>query len=158
MTVKATLNDLDTVCEIYDTARNFMRQNGNFSQWQNGYPQKRLLKTHIENGEMFLILRDNTPCGCFTFKIGEDATYGQIDGKWLSNAPYGAVHLVASNGKSGGILKEAVGFAKSKISHLRMDTHRDNVPMLSALKNNGFVRVGVIITHDGTLREAFEQM
>jgi hypothetical protein len=38
-----SLNEIDKIMEIYDSARNFMRANGNFNQWINGYPSKELI-------------------------------------------------------------------------------------------------------------------
>jgi hypothetical protein len=43
-------SDLDTVMEIYDRARLYMRQNGNVNQWTEGYPDRELIIQDMNNG------------------------------------------------------------------------------------------------------------
>ena len=44
MVRRATENDLPRALSIYDSARRFMRSNGNTVQWVNGYPSEALLE------------------------------------------------------------------------------------------------------------------
>ena len=77
------------------------------------------------------------------------------DGVWRSNETYGTIHRIASDG-SGGILRTAVEFCKKEISHLRIDTHHDNVIMQKAVAKLGFERSGIIHLANGSPRIAYE--
>lgn len=49
---------------------------------------------------MYVIEEDGEVHAVFYFFIGPDETYQVIqDGAWLSDAPYGTIHQVASDGK-----------------------------------------------------------
>lgn len=83
---QALLSDLETILDIYDEARVFMGQNGNPSQWRNGYPSKDRVTDDIKENCLFVIQRESKPCGVFFFKVGEDPTYryvGNVD--WISS-------------------------------------------------------------------------
>lgn len=156
---QALLSDLETILDIYDEARVFMRQNGNPSQWKNGYPGKDRVTEDIKENCLFVIQRDSKPCGVFFFKVGEDPTYWYIEnGKWLSDSEYGVIHRIAGRTKEKGIFAEALEFCQGKITHLRIDTHKDNSIMQHALAKYGFTPCGTIYVADGTPRIAYERL
>lgn len=43
---KAAPEDIPEIVKVYDIARDFMRANGNLSQWGGGYPGKDPLSAH----------------------------------------------------------------------------------------------------------------
>ena len=93
----------------------------------------------------------------FAFIIGADPCYAVIEqGAWKADTPYASVHRVASDGTVHNILGRIMDFAKSKISHIRIDTHENNKVMQRALEKQGFERCGIIYVPDGTPRIAFE--
>lgn len=95
----------------------------------------------------------------FAFIIGADPCYTVIEqGEWKSDAPYAAVHRVASDGTLHNVIGRIMDFAKSNISHIRIDTHEHNKVMQKALEKQGFERCGIIYVPDGTPRIAFEWM
>lgn len=156
---QALLSDLETILDIYEEARVFMRQNGNPSQWKNGYPGKDRVTEDIKENCLFVIQRDSKPCGVFFFKVGEDPTYRYIEGgKWLSDTEYGVIHRIAGRTKEKGILAEALEFCQGKITHLRIDTHKDNSIMQHALAKYGFTPCGTIYVADGTPRIVYERL
>lgn len=156
---QALLSDLETILDIYEEARVFMRQNGNPSQWKNGYPGKDRVTEDIKENCLFVIQRDSKPCGVFFFKVGEDPTYRYIEnGKWLSDTEYGVIHRIAGRTKEKGILAETLEFCQGKITHLRIDTHKDNSIMQHALAKYGFTPCGTIYVADGTPRIAYERL
>ena len=79
-------------------------------------------------------------------------------GEWKSDATYAAVHRVASDGTLHNVIGRIMDFAKSNISHIRIDTHEHNKVMQKALEKQGFERCGIIYVPDGTPRIAFEWM
>ena len=71
----AKTEDLDRILEIYEAARKFMAENGNPTQWNNGYPTRELLETDIRLNRLYSISRNGEICGAFVFFIGDDPTY-----------------------------------------------------------------------------------
>ena len=80
------------------------------------------------------------------------------DGAWLADAPYCAIHRIASAGRVRGVLRACVAWSARRCAHLRADTHADNAPMLRLLPALGFVRCGVVRVADGSPRIAFERL
>ncbi len=155
---KANRSDLERILEIYAHARAYMAQNGNASQWGNGYPEKALLESDIQKGELYVMKEKERIFGVFAFIIGTDLTYGVIeDGAWLSSDLHGTIHRIASDGSVRGVLDKAVSFCESKIKHLRIDTHENNKIMQYLIEKNGFKKCGRIYADDGTPRIAYEK-
>ena len=136
----AKKEELDEILKIYDRARSFMRAHGNLHQWAGAYPGTKDLLADIQRGNLY-VLEDESGalCGCFALIAGIDPTYGVIDGgSWKSDTPYAAIHKVASSGTRKGVFAQVVAFARERYTHLRIDTHHDNLPMQNAIVKNGF--------------------
>ena len=118
---------------------------------------KHCSKTDHQPGNRSLLYKGNGIIhGVFYFYIGTDPTYGVIeDGNWRSDTPYGTIHRIAGDG-SGGVLAAAVAFGKTKINHIRIDTHHDNKIMQRAIAKQGFCRSGIIYLEDGSPRIAYD--
>ena len=154
---KATAGELTRILEIYDIARAYMRANGNMTQWVNGYPQEALVSRDIADGNLYVLAdEDGEVHAVFGIYGGDDPTYAYIDGCWASDTPYAAIHRVASDGRVKGVFKKAFEFAAGMHSHLRIDTHADNVTMQKAVEKCGFVHRGTIYLADGAPRLAYE--
>lgn len=154
---KATPADLPRVLALYANARQFMAEHGNPNQWGKTNPPRETLEADIEKGELYVACRGDEIKGVFALILGQDPTYGYIAGRWRSHAPYGTIHRVASDG-SGGLLAAAVDYAWNVIPHLRIDTHRDNLPMQRAIQRTGFDYCGVIYLENGDPRLAYEKI
>lgn len=159
LTVRAAeKTDLPRILEIYGIAKQFMRANGNPTQWSGAYPQMDLLEEDIEKGHLFVVTDETSVHGVFAFILGDDPTYTVIEaGSWRSAAPYGTIHRIASDG-TGGILRTALTFAETQSDHLRIDTHEDNKPMQHLVEKYGFSYRGIIYTDDGTPRLAYDRI
>ncbi len=157
---KAKKEDLGRILEIYDIARCFMRENGNMTQWNADYPGMGDLPADIENGNLYVAHDDSGRIyGCFAMIPGIDPTYGVIEGgRWMSDEPYAALHKVASDGTTRGFFTKCVAFARGFYNHLRVDTHKDNLPMQRAILKNGFSYCGIIYLANGDPRRAYEWM
>ena len=95
----AVPEDFTSLMSIYAYARSFMQETGNPNQWGNHFPPEELIHNRIRDKQLFVLEENGTLHGAFAFIIGEDPTYLQIDdGSWLSDAPYGTIHQVASDG------------------------------------------------------------
>lgn len=155
---KALPEDLNSILKIYETAREYMRKSGNPTQWGTNKPHKELLVDDIRKGELYVGEGDDGNVHfVFAFILGEDPTYSYIEnGKWLSNAPYGTIHRIASDGVVSGVVKTAVDFCKKTITNLRIDTHENNKTMQHVVEKLGFVKCGIIYIDDGTPRIAYQ--
>lgn len=152
--------DLPRALEIYAIARVFMHENGNPTQWADWYPSEEILRNDIAHNALYCIFDAEHPhriCGMFTLLDGDDPTYAELfEGAWLDDSSYGTIHRIASDGTHSGIFETAVQFARTTHHHLRIDTHRDNMPMQRCIKRWGFSYCGIIYIEDGTPRVAFE--
>lgn len=150
--------DLPAIGQIYAYAREQMRRAGNPDQWGNSRPPADVIARDIRDGNLYLICEDGEPCGVFSFRLGVDPTYLQIEGRgWPNDKPYGTIHRVASNGKIKGIMRQALAFAEARTDNIRMDTHERNTAMRTILAKNGFTECGIIYVDDGTPRIAFQK-
>lgn len=154
----ATNADLPTLLTIYETARRFMAENGNPTQWPQGYIAADLLEQDIARRELYVCEDNDGLQGVFLFADGPDPTYAEIrEGQWPSDVPYNVIHRVASAGRVHGLLAQIIQWASSRAAVLRMDTHADNAPMQHLLTKLGFVRCGIITVEDGTPRIAYQK-
>lgn len=153
---KAVAEDLPRIEDVYETARQFMRANGNHSQWDAQDAPELRSREDIEAGWLY-VLEDEEIHAVFVFWKGKDPLYAVIEqGQWKSEEKYGVVHRVASDGTVRNVLGQVMEFCKSQIAHLRIDTHEDNKVMQHVLEKNGFQRCGIIYVNDGTPRIAYE--
>lgn len=156
---KATPDDLTAILDIYARGRGFQREHGNTNQWVNGYPQPQLVRDDIAKGQCYTLRdRTNTLLAVFVFAVGEEPTYAEIDGAWLNNAPYGYVHRICSAGLRAGAGRDCLDWAFAQCGNLRIDTHRDNLPMQHTLAVCGFVQCGTIHLANGAPRLAFQKI
>ena len=153
----ATSEDVPRIMDIFAAARTFMRRNGNMTQWAGGYPNEDIVREDIALGECFCIEQDGKVGAVFTLLSRPDPTYSVIyDGAWKSDAPYGTIHRIATNGSVKGVVAKAVQFALQTHSTLRCDTHADNLPMQRALTKAGFDYCGIIHLETGEPRMAYQ--
>ena len=152
-----TIADYGQIAEIYAYAREQMRQAGNPCQWGDDRPSEETLLKDIRNGQSHLLEEQGLIRGVFTFIIGEDPTYRIIrQGQWLNDAPYGTIHRIAGSGAGKGVFRECLAYCMSRISNIRIDTHRDNAIMRHLLEKHGFQECGIIYVEDGSPRIAYQ--
>lgn len=148
--------DIATVMDIFDTARAFMRAHGNATQWPVGSPSEEMLRVDIAAGTSRVCCVDGRVVATFAFAPGIDPTYVEIDGAWRSDAPYCAIHRVASDGSVRGVSNAVFEYCAERSDYLRIDTHADNAPMQGAIRKFGFAECGIIHIADGSPRVAFD--
>ena len=156
---KATKEDLPSIFIIYRNARTFMKEHGNPDQWGESYPDRDTVENDIAQDQLYVLEEANTLLAVFVCTTDPEPAYENSDCSWHSEKPYAVVHRVASSGKQKGITKLIFDFAREKTGYIRIDTHRANVPMQSALKNYGFLPAGTVYySRDGlkTSRIAFD--
>lgn len=153
----AKTEDLPVIMKIYETARTYMKENGNPAQWGDEYPAKEMLENDIRREELYVYCEDQVIHGVFAFIIGEDPTYLNIeDGSWLNDQPYGTIHRIAGDGIVKGVFKKCIDYCKKQIDNLRIDTHHDNHTMQHLISKNDFQKCGIIYVEDGSPRLAYQ--
>lgn len=156
---RAGTSDLDVILGIYANARTFQQANGNPSQWTGGYPQRKLLENDILLNRLYVITGDGNIQGVFMFTLEPEPTYAKIyEGQWPDSLPYGTIHRLASSQTHRGISRLVFDWCKKQCPRLRIDTHKDNIPMQRAVQRYGFHYCGIIHLADGSERLAYEYM
>lgn len=147
-------SDIPAILAIYHSARAFMASHGNPYQWTKGAPDEMSLKKDLSLKRSYVVMDQGVVVGTFAL-LCHDPNYDQIEGKWLNDDPYVALHRLAS-------IKPGVGTfilktMSDRYPNVRIDTHRDNVPMRNLLKKMGFTHCGVIrlLDKDNSPREAY---
>ena len=155
---RAILDDYQEICGIYRSARKFMAENGNFSQLNDVPALLEQIRKDILVGNFYVCTdEDDRIIGSFCFFTGSDPTYAKIyDGKWLNESPYGVIHRIASAERGKGIASFCISWCVSQHGNIKIDTHRDNIPMRNTILKNGFTYCGIIRKEDGTERLAYQ--
>ncbi len=154
----ANVGDLDAILPIYDHARRYMRQNGNPTQWSGGYPDETTLREDIEKDRLFVCTDRGEIVGVFCYFFGDDPTYRRIyEGSWKNDLPYGVLHRIAVSSHRRGVASFCYDYCFSQCKNLKIDTHRDNIPMQKSLAKNGFSYCGIIYLASGDERLAYQK-
>ena len=154
----AKIQDLTIIEEIYDQARRFMQQAGNETQWQGGYPSRGIIETDIMANRLFTVNEEGEIVAVFVFAKGNEPTYDKIyEGAWADNGEYAYIHRVAVRCAGRGVASFIFSHCSSLAKSIRIDTHRDNIPMQKALSKAGFSYRGIIYLENGAERLAYEK-
>ena len=150
---KIKIDDLPKVMEITTAAKKLLKQNGSL-QWQQGYPNEEIFTNDINNERLYGIYEDNELMGYGAYVYGKDLNYVEIEGgKWdiPANDRDMAIHRVAvdenCHGKKYGvkILEYGIKYAKKlKCLTVKVDTHKNNIPMQKCIAKSGFLYRGII--------------
>ena len=155
----ATPHDREAIEVIYSDARAFMRASGNHGQWTGGYPTAEIICEDIALERLFVAEDGCDILAVFCYFHGEDPTYRVIEGgEWLDGGEYGVIHRIAvsKNEHGRGVCSECFRYALERSGSVRIDTHRDNIPMQKALSKFGFSYCGIIYLASGDERFAYQ--
>ncbi len=154
----ATPADVEAANEIYEAARTYMREAGNPCQWNSVYPSKKDISDGITDGTSYVCEDNGEIVATFYFKIGDDPTYSVItDGNWKNDKSYAVIHRIAVKHHGRGIVDACFDFCFEKFPNLKIDTHKDNIPMQKCLLRCGFEYCGIIKTWNGEPRRAYQK-
>lgn len=156
----ATAADIRTAAEIYESAKAFMKQNGNPDQWVGEYPNGYDVELGIESGTSYVCEDGGEVVATFHFETdADDPTYRKIyDGKWINDAAYAVIHRIAVKHRGRGIVDFCFEECFKRFPNIRIDTHRDNIPMQKCLIRNGFEYCGIIFLENGEERLAYQKI
>ncbi len=163
---KALPKDLHVLCEMIESAKAFLKEKG-IDQWQKGYPNPEVLAADIEKGAAYVVADEkDIPVAYTVLQEESEPTYQKIcDGDWLNKNRYITIHRVVvssavrGKGYAGVLLRALEQKAKDKGAlSIRIDTHKNNIPMQHHLQKNGFTPCGKIYLLDGSERIGFEKI
>lgn len=151
--------DLGKILELYHEARRFMVAGGNPTQWGDDYPPEEMIEQDIVSGKSYVCEHQECVVGVFYFAIEEEPSYVEIqEGQWLNETPYGVVHRIAAPTQVKGVASYCINWCYEKSGkNLRIDTHRNNIPMKQLLQKLEFQMCGIIYVEDGTDRIAYQK-
>ena len=116
---RAVIVDLASMEQIYARARKFMITTGNPDQWDPSYPGRELLVKNITDGQAYVLEEK------------------------------GKVHRLASDGTVKGAGRACLTYCSDRQPYLRIDTHKNNLPMQKVIESFGFKRCGIITVRGG---------
>lgn len=162
---KAIPADADSIMHIFRQAQARLHTQG-VNQWQNGYPNPEIVDRDIASGNSLVCVTKSLICAAFVLSFDYEDTYDNIfEGQWLSTGQYGVIHRMAIGDayKGQGIGTEMISHAEQiclsrGTRSIKVDTHRDNIPMQNLLGRNQFRQCGIIYLEDGQERMAFEKL
>lgn len=145
--------------EIYEKAREFMRNTGNPHQWNSSYPGIPDIKAGMEKGTSYVCCDGDEVVATFYFEMNaDDPTYRKIyDGEWKNDEPYAVIHRIAVKYQGRGIVGFCYDECFKLFPNLKIDTHKDNIPMQKSLINAGFEYCGIIHLANGDERLAYQK-
>ena len=162
---KVTIDELEEITKIYASAQAYMAAHGN-PQWAKGFPDENDIRGGIYGGILYCVIKNNEIAAVFA-AVNHDGNYEEIEGRWLTNGNYLAVHRVAVSEKyrGSGAAKFVLNCAAEELARtrgrtsIRIDTHEMNKPMRSLLLSQGFTECGnVYISRDYSMRIAYEKI
>jgi len=160
---KANFSEQPVIWEILQQAIEQRRLDGS-EQWQNGYPNETTVHDDITNGYAYVLVDNDAVIAYAAIIVGLEPAYNDIDGKWLTNGDYVAVHRVATSNsvKGKGVATQLFRLiedvcANLKVYSIKVDTNFDNAPMLRILDKLNYTYCGEIF-FSGAPRKAYEKI
>jgi len=146
--------DLDAIMEVYDRAREHMREAGNPNQWADGYPSRLMIAQDVLRGVQFVCEDDEGAIvGTFCLQAGPEKSYLKIEGEpWLNDVPYFVIHRFAAHESGAGVGGAMMDWICKAANNVRTDTHEANAGMQALLESREFKRCGTIHLTDGSPR------
>ena len=149
-----TLNDLNIIMSMIVEGRKKIAEY-NIPQWINGYPSIETITEDINLNRGYVLIENDEIIGYYVM-LQHDPCYDVIDGKWINDTPYVAIHRTVTKYFNRGMGSKMFDEIKKEHNHIRVDTHEGNVSMNKCLLKNNFKYCGVIKLQDGSPRNAYE--
>lgn len=160
---KAELKDISPIWDILQQAIIRRKEDGS-DQWQDGYPNPDVVQKDIERATGYVLTAEDAIIGYCAVLANDEPAYENIEGEWLTNEGFVAVHRVAisqnylGKGLAQKILEFVEDVAKSNgIYSIKADTNFDNLAMMRIFEKLGYVYCGEVFFR-GSPRKAYEKM
>lgn len=158
---RTRMEDVPVLLRLAEESRQTMRQNGNMTQWSNGYPDAIVFENDIAQNNSYVVTDENhCIVATFAFIHSPEPTYAKIyEGKWIEDTkPYYVIHRIASAANSQGMMPVILNYCFQHTDNIRIDTHRDNTIMRHLMQKHGFEYCGIIYLLNGDERLAFQKI
>jgi GNAT superfamily N-acetyltransferase len=159
----ASFADLEAVWDILQAAIAQRKEDGS-TQWQDGYPNSKTVVDDFAKGYSYVLVENEVVVAYAAIIFGEEPTYNNLQGEWLSHSDYVVVHRVATavdykgKGMATLLFEKIEELSKAKgVFSIKVDTNFDNFPMLKILEKLGYTYCGEIVVR-GAPRKAFEKL
>lgn len=160
---QAHQNDVSIIWEIIQQAILKRKREGS-TQWQNGYPNEQVIQDDIDKGYGYVAVAEGQIVGYIAIIFDGEPAYDNIEGAWISNAPFAVLHRLAVRqdtaikGIGSAMMNAVEAIVQSKnFTVIRVDTNFDNLPMLNVFRKLGYQYCGIVLLPGGA-REAFEKI
>ncbi|WP_291286784.1 GNAT family N-acetyltransferase [Flavobacterium sp.] len=159
---KADISEVPQIWNILQDAIEQRRLDGS-TQWQDGYPNELTIHTDIENDHGYVLTENNIILAYAAILFDKEPAYEDIEGQWLTDGDYAAVHRVAVSKLAKGkgiatkLFKKIEGLSiEHNIYSIKVDTNFDNIPMLKILDRLKYTYCGEVFFRGGA-RKAYEK-
>src|SRR5690606_15354748 len=129
---KAKIEDASEIWIILQQAIT-RRKNDNSTQWQDGYPNPKVIHSDILKNEGFVLIENKRIIGYCAILINDEPEYKNIEGKWLTNDDFVVFHRIAieDNCLRKGYAKKIMQFIEeyaleNNVYSIKVDTSFDN--------------------------------
>ncbi|MXV50436.1 GNAT family N-acetyltransferase [Pedobacter sp. HMF7647] len=160
---KAETKDVNNIWDVLQQAIARRKEDGS-RQWQDGYPNPEVVQSDIDKQAGFMLCDADTVIGYCAVFVNDEPAYEKIDGKWLTNGDFVAVHRVAVSDQYTGkglakiILRFVEEYAMSmQIVSIKADTNFDNPAMMKTFEKLGYSYCGEVYFRGGA-RRAYEKV
>jgi ribosomal protein S18 acetylase RimI-like enzyme len=150
---RGTVEDINTLAELYDDLNDYLSTNTNYPGWIKGiYPIRETAEEGVKNGTLFVIRRNNEIAGTIILNQDQPDAYNNV--RWGVDAKEQeviVVHTLAVNPRfmKLGIGKKLMEFAvdysrEQKVRTLRLDVFYKNSPAIALYEKSGFTYVDTV--------------
>ena len=160
---KAEITDINTIWELLQRAILRRKEDGS-NQWQDGYPNLDVVKKDVDHGSGFVLTDADIIVGYCAVMVNDEPEYANIQGKWLTDDDFVAIHRVAisetylGKGLAKKIMLHVEEYAVSNgIFSIKADTNFDNFSMLKVFEKLGYVFCGEVYFRNSP-RKAYEKI
>ncbi len=161
---KSVKSDINKIMRIIKQAQNYFKENG-IDQWQDNYPNSDVINNDIKNGNSYIVENNGHIIATIVVSFEKEVAYNNIyQGQWISDERYAVIHRIAIDNmyKGLGLSHKIIKFAeeisiKRGIKSIKVDTHKENIPMQKLLEKNQFKYCGIIYLENNEERVAFEK-
>ncbi|WP_164919039.1 MULTISPECIES: GNAT family N-acetyltransferase [Acutalibacteraceae] len=151
----ADRSDLKDILALYAGAIQKMRDEG-IDQWDEIYPDGKMLSADVENRDMLLLVEDGKPVSAVAVNAEQSPEYESVGWRICRAGPPGVIHrLCVSAGAQGGgmgsrTLKAAERFALSRgYRCIRLDAFVKNPQAIRLYESAGYQRAGTVTFRKG---------
>lgn len=159
----ATLKDTTQIWTVLKQAIARRKEDGS-NQWQDGYPNPKVIENDIIGGSGFVMCLEQEIVGYCAILMNDEPEYENIEGDWITNGDFIVFHRVAISedhiGK--GLAKkmllsiEAQARIKGVLS-IKADTNFDNPAMMAVFEKMDYKYCGQVYFR-GSPRKAYEKV